>query len=191
MVKPAPREVTQLLLKWRQGDVAAFDQLMPIVYDELRRMARYYMRRERPNPTMLTSDLVHEAYLRLIDHTQIQWQDRAHFLAMAARAMRRILVDHARRRQYTKRGGDQWRVTLSKADDLIQEKASDLVALDDALTSLASLDPRKGQIVELRYFGGLSVEETAEVLGVAPITVMRDWRTAKAWLLREMQSREI
>jgi RNA polymerase sigma factor (TIGR02999 family) len=184
---PTAQNVTQLLLQWRQGDGAALDQLMPIVYDELRRLASRYMRNERAGHTWQTSDLIHEAYLRLIDHTRIQWQNRAHFFAMAARLMRQILVNHAHRQQADKRGGDHMRVTLTQAEDIAHEQASDVIALDEALTNLAELDPRKGQIIELRYFGGLSVEETAEVLGIAPITVMREMRLAKAWLLREFE----
>lgn len=186
MTEPSPRTVTQLLLKWRQGDPAALDALMPIVYDELRRLARRYISRERPGHTMQTSDLVHEVYLRLIDHRRIQWQDRTHFMAVAAQAMRRILVEHARARHGAKRGGHQLRVTLSEAADVPYEQASDLLNLDEALTALAALDLRKSRMIELRYFAGLSVEETAEVLGISRATLMRDWQAAKLWLTREM-----
>jgi RNA polymerase sigma factor (TIGR02999 family) len=182
----SPQSVTQLLLQWRQGDPAALDQLMPIVYDELRRLARHYISRERTGHTMQTTDLVHEAYLKLIDHTRMQWQDRTHFMAVAAQAMRRILVDHARARHRAKRGGDQLRVTLSQVADIACGQASDLIRLDEALTRLAAIDLRKSRIVELRYFGGLSVEETAEVLDISRTTLMRDWQTAKMWLMREM-----
>jgi RNA polymerase sigma factor (TIGR02999 family) len=188
MTEPSPHAVTQLLLKWRQGDQAALDELMPIVYDELRRLARRYISRERTGHTMQTSDLVHEAYMRLIDYTRIQWQDRSHFMAVAAQAMRRILVEHARARRGAQRGGGRLRVTLTEAADVACEQASDLLKLDEALSGLAALDPRKARIVELRYFGGLSVEETAEVLGISRATLLRDWQTARMWLMRDMAS---
>jgi RNA polymerase sigma factor (TIGR02999 family) len=181
-----PNEVTQLLLAWRNGDEAAFEQLLPLVYDELRRMARHYMRRERRDHTLQTSALVHEAYLRLLDHEGIDWQNRAHFFGLAAQAMRRVLVDYARRRNFAKRSGAAQRVMLEEAASLAEERAAEVVALDDALQSLAQFDPRKSRVVELRYFGGLSIEETAEVLGIAAATVVRDWNTAKAWLWQEM-----
>jgi RNA polymerase sigma factor (TIGR02999 family) len=182
----SPNEVTQLLLDWSEGDKAALDRLMPLVYDELRRLARYYMRRERPGHTMQTTALVNEAYLRLIDQKSVRWQNRAHFFGIASQMMRRILVDHARSRHYAKRGGGAEKVSLDEAMIVSEERASDVVALDDALKSLEAIDQRKSQIVEMRFFGGLSIEETAEVLGVSPGTVMRDWTLAKAWLHREI-----
>ncbi len=162
---------------------------MPLVHQELRRLARSQMRGERDNHTLQTTALVNEAFLRLVDLRRIRWQDRAHFLALSAQLMRRILVDHARSRNVQKRGGRATRVVL---DDVIAapDRGADLVALDEALADLARLDPRKGQVVELRFFGGLSVEETAEALHVSPDTVMRDWRLAKVWLLRELSRPE-
>ncbi|HEV8481976.1 MAG TPA: sigma-70 family RNA polymerase sigma factor [Blastocatellia bacterium] len=180
------RQVTQLLLDWSAGDNEALNKLMPLLYQELKRMARYYMRRERAGHTLQTSALVNEAYIRLVDYKKMRWQDRAHFLAVAAQAMRRILVEHARGRTRAKRGGDARKVSLDEAATLADEKAADIVALDLALNSLAEFDPRKSQIVELRYFGGLNIEETAEVLGVSPATVKREWTTAKIWLHREV-----
>ena len=185
-MNPSAEQITQLLLDWRDGDQAALDRLMPLVYDELRRMASYYLRNERPGHTLQTGALVNEAYVRLVDHEQIAWQNRAHFFGVAAQAMRRILVDHARTRNYQKRGGAAQRVSLDQAADVTGERAAELIALDEALKELARLDPRKSQVVELRYFGGLSMEETAEVLGISTATVSRDWETAKAWLLREL-----
>ena len=180
------RQVTQLLLDWSGGDNDALNRLMPLVYQELKRMARYYMRRERPDHTLQTSALVNEAYIRLVDYKKMRWQDRAHFFAVAAQAMRRILVEHARGRTRAKRGGDARKVSLDEAATLADEKAADIVALDLALNSLAEFDPRKSQIVELRYFGGLNIEETAEVIGVSPATVKREWNTARIWLHREI-----
>ena len=185
-MSPSPETVTQLLIAWRNGDETALDELMPLVYEELRRMARNYLRRERSDHTLQTTALVNEAYLRLIDHKRIEWQNRAHFFALAARAMRRILVDYARSRKYQKRGGGARKVSISEAAVLAQERAAEMVALDDALNALAALDPRKSQVVEMRYFGGMSVEETAEALGISAVTVTRDWNTAKGWLLREI-----
>ena len=183
---PASRRVTELLVAWSGGDESALEALMPLVHAELRRLARRQMRRERDGHTLQTTALVNEAYLRLVDLSRIRWQDRAHFFAMSARLMRRILVDHARSRQYVKRGGGAWRVTFDEALVASAEPAADLVALDEALQVLARVDARKSHVVELRYFGGLSVDETAEALHVSPETVMRDWRLAKAWLLREI-----
>lgn len=180
------KQISQLLEDWSNGDKAALDQLIPLVYEELKRLARYHMRRERADHTLQTSALVNEAYLRLVDYKRMRWQDRAHFLGVAAQAMRRILVDHARKRQYGKRGGAGLKVTLDEASEMVEQKAADLVALDDALSSLASIDPRKSNIVEMRYFGGLNIEETAEVLGLSPATVQRDWKTARIWLHREI-----
>ena len=182
----APPNVTQLLLDWRNGDAAALDQLMPLVYDELRRIASRFLRNERQAHTLQTGALVNEAYLRLVDHENIEWQNRAHFFGVAAQAMRRVLVDHARTRNYAKRGGAAQQVSLDQALDVTEERAADLIALDDALQALAKIDPRKSHVVELRYFGGLSVEETAEALSISTITVIRDWNTAKAWLMREV-----
>ncbi|PYV64518.1 MAG: RNA polymerase subunit sigma-70 [Acidobacteria bacterium] len=186
MTRP-PHEVTELLVAWSEGDRAALDQLTPLVYEELHRLARNHMSRERQGHTLQTSALVNEAYLRLIDQKNVRWQNRAQFFSIASRLMRRILVDHARSHRYAKRGGDIRRVSLDEAAVLAQESAAELVALDDALKSLAALDPRKCQVVELRFFGGMSVEESAEVLGVSVVTVMRDWSTAKAWLQRAME----
>lgn len=183
---PSQKSITQLLLEWREGDETALDRLIPLVYEELRRLAHHYMRRERPGHTLQTTALVNEVYLRLVDHRGMRWQNRAHFYAVAAQAMRRILVDHARSRNFLKRGGNVKMIRLEEAATVAQKQAADLVALDDALSELATIDPRKSEIVEMRYFGGMSVEETAEVLGVSPVTVMRDWSTAKAWLLRAM-----
>jgi len=180
------RQVTQLLLDWSDGDHEALNKLIPIVYQKLKRMARYYMRRERPDHTLQTSALVNEAYIRLVDYKKMRFQDRAHFLAVAAQAMRRILVEHARGHTRAKRGGDARKVSLDEAATLADEKASDMAALDVALNNLAEFDPRKSQIVELKYFGGLNIEETAEVIGVSPATVKREWNTARIWLHREI-----
>ena len=183
----AQHEVTQLLVAWSDGDRAALDQLTPLVYEELHRLARKHMNRERQGHTLQTSALVNEAYLRLIDQRSVHWQNRAQFFSIASRLMRRILVDHARSHHYAKRGGDIRRVSLDEAMVVAQDQAAELVALDDALKGLAEIDPRKCQVVELRFFGGMSVEESAEVLGVSAVTVMRDWSTAKAWLQRAMK----
>ncbi len=183
---PNPTEVTQLLVAWSNGDSSARDALMPLVHDELRRLAHRYMGRERGNHTLQTSALVNEAYLRLIDQKDVHWQNRAHFFGIAARIMRRILVDYARKRGFAKRGGNVQPVPFDEAMIVSPERAAEVVALDDALNGLAELDQRKSQIIELRFFGGLSIEETAEVLGVSPGTVMRDWTFAKAWLRREI-----
>lgn len=183
---PSPHQVTQLLKDWSNGDQAARDQLMPLVYDELHRLAHQHMRKERPGHTLQTSALVNEAFVKLVDQKDVHWQNRVHFFGIAAQSMRRILVDHARSRHYAKRGGDARQVSLDEVAIVSPERAAEVVALDDALTSLAAVDSRKSQIVELRFFGGLSIEETAEVLAVSPGTVMRDWTLAKAWLRREM-----
>lgn len=182
---PATTQVTQLLRDWRNGDQAAFERLLPLVYDELRRLAGHYLRGERQGHTLQSAALVHEAYLQLLGQ-EIDWQNRAHFLGVAAQAMRRVLVDYARSRNYQKRGGQVVHVEIDAAATVALSQAGELVALDDALQGLEKLDPRKSRVVELRYFGGLSVEETAEVLGVSVPTVVRDWNTAKAWLRREM-----
>jgi RNA polymerase sigma factor (TIGR02999 family) len=178
--------VTELLLAWGRGDRSALDALMPLVHQELRRLARLQMRSERDNHTLQTTALVNEAFLRLVDLRRIRWQDRAHFLALSARLMRRVLVDHARSRNYQKRGAGAATVALDDVLVAPRDRGADLVALDDALEDLARVDPRKSQVVELRFFGGLSVEETAEALGVSAETVARDWRLAKVWLLREI-----
>jgi RNA polymerase sigma factor (TIGR02999 family) len=187
-MEPARQQVSQLLVAWSSGDQSALEELMPLVYEELRRLAHHYIRRERPGHTLQTSGLVNEAYLRLVDQTNVQWQNRAHFFGIAARLMRQILVDYARRQRYAKRGGDARRLSLDEALTISKERAADVVALDDALKTLAEIDSRQGQIVELRFFGGLSIEETAEVLSVSAGTVMRDWTLAKAWLRRELTS---
>lgn len=179
-----PENVTLLLRAWRGGDRNALDQLTPLVYEELRRSAQRYMKRERPGHTLQTTALVNEVYLRLVDVRQVTWQNRAHFLAVCARMMRRILTDLARSRHYLKRGGDAARITLD--DDLLPatQRPPNVIALDEALNRLAESNPRKVQVVELRFFGGLTVEETAEVLQISVDTVMRDWAFAKAWLFR-------
>ena len=174
-------------MAWREGDEAALDELVPLVHAELHRIAKRCISRERVGQTLQATALVNEAYLRLIDVRRVNWQNRAHFLAMSARLMRRILVDVARSKRYQKRGGGAIKVTLDEALLAPVEKGQDLVALDDALGALATVDERKAQVIELRFFGGLSVEETASVLSVSPETVMRDWRVAKAWLQREMR----
>jgi len=178
-------EVSGLLRAWSEGDRAALDRLTPIVYDELRRLASRYMRGERTGHSLQTAALVNEAYMRLVDYKSMQWQNRAHFFAVSAQLMRRILVEHARRHNL-KRGGGVQHVSFEDTAEVSGDRAADLGALDDALDALARIDPRKVQVVEMRFFGGLSVEETAEVLKVSPVTVMRDWSTAKAWLYREL-----
>jgi RNA polymerase sigma-70 factor, ECF subfamily len=184
----SPEEVTQLLGAWSEGDPAALDRLMPLVYAELRRMARRHMGPERPGHTLQTTALVHEAYLRLVNQDRVRWKDRAHFFAIAAQVMRRILVDHARKRRNPKRGGNATRLSLEQGATVSRERAAEVVALDDALNSLAAVDDRKSRVVELRFFGGMSIDETAQVLGVSPGTVMREWTLAKAWLQREVRS---
>ncbi len=181
-----PTEITQLLIAWNQGDEAARDELMPLVYDELRRLARGYLRRERPNHTLQPTALVHDAFLRLVDQSQVNWQNRAHFFGAAARLMRQVLINHAEARHAAKRGGSAERVSLNDVDRLTVEQEVDLVALDEALKNLERIDPTQGQIVELRFFGGLTIEEIAEVIGVSPATVKREWSTARAWLRREL-----
>ncbi len=182
-----PGAVTELLLAWSGGDTGALERLMPLVEAELHRLARAYMGRERREHTLQATALVNEAFLRLTDAQRVRWQDRAHFLGIAARLMRRVLVDHARSRAYRKRGGGAHRVTLHEALVVSPDPACDVLALDRALEALAAVDLRKSKIIELRFFGGLSVEETAEVLGVSPDTVKRDWRLAKLWLRRELE----
>ncbi|HZS09484.1 MAG TPA: sigma-70 family RNA polymerase sigma factor [Blastocatellia bacterium] len=182
----SPTEVTALLLAWNQGDDSALEKLIPLVYDELRRLAHRYMGGERQDHTLQTTALVNEAYLRLIDSSRVRWQNRAHFFAVSAQLMRRILVDFARSRNYRKRGGEAVQVSLDEAAVISSEPGADLVALDDALKALAAFDARKSRVVELRFFGGLSVAESAEVMGVSEDTVTRDWNLAKVWLLREL-----
>jgi RNA polymerase sigma-70 factor, ECF subfamily len=178
-------DVSILLRAWSDGDQNALDKLAPIVYDELRRLARYYLHHERPGHSLQATALVNEAYLRLVDYKRMRWGNRAHFFAVSAQLMRRILVDHARRHNL-KRGGGVQRVELEDIAVVGGDRAENLVALDDALQALARMDARKARVVELRFFGGLSVEETAEVLQISPVTVMRDWSSARAWLFREM-----
>jgi RNA polymerase sigma-70 factor (ECF subfamily) len=184
MTPPSPNEVTRLLIDWSKGDGAALDKLTPLVYDELRRLAHQYMSRERPGHTLQTTALVNEAYLRLVDQKQAHWQNRTHFFAVAARVMRHILIDHARQQVRAKRGGKTQRISLDEAAVMSPERAADLLALDEALDQLALIDERRSRVVELRYFGGLNIDETAEVLKVTPTTVSRDWRWAKAWLYK-------
>lgn len=182
MLKPPPQNVSQLLLDWSKGDKAALDALVPLVYEELHRLAHSYMGGEHAGRTLQTTALINEAYLRLTDYKSMRWQNRAHFFAVAAQAMRRILVDYARRRHYAKRGGGTYQVSLDEAMVFSAETSAEIIAVEDALNDLAALDPRKSQIVELRFFGGLNVEETAEVLAISPTTVKREWQRAKAWL---------
>jgi RNA polymerase sigma factor (TIGR02999 family) len=182
----ATQSLTDLLIDWCDGNDAALQRLTPLVYDELRRIAHRYMLHERQGHTLQTTALVNEAYLRLAGEQKIDWQSRTHFFAVMARVMRHVLTDHARRRSYAKRGGAMKQVSLAETDVMSPERAEELVALDEALAELAQIDPRKSQVVELRYFGGLSLEETAEALDISLMTVRRDWRTAKAWLYRRI-----
>jgi len=184
----APHQVTRLLKEWSEGDETALEQLMPLVYDELHRLAHQHIRREGPGHILQTSALINEAYIRLVEQPQIRWENRAHFFGIAARLMRRILVDDARKRNSAKRRGSLIQVPLDEATSIAQEQAANVTALDEALKRLETIDERQGQIVELRFFGGLSIEETAEVLKVSPGTVMRDWTFARAWLRNEMTS---
>jgi len=183
---PPLQEITQLLVDWSNGNQAALDQLMPLVYTELRQLAHRYMRRERLGHTMQTTALIHEAYLRLVDQTKVRWENQAHFFGIAARLMRQVLIEHARSHARAKRGGGAVTLSLDEAALVSQARAAELLALNDALERLAAVDPRKSRVVELRFFGGLSVEEAARVLNIAPNTVLRDWRLAKAWLHREI-----
>jgi RNA polymerase sigma factor (TIGR02999 family) len=187
---PSQHEVTRLLIRLTDGDGDVLGELLPLVYDELRRLAANYLRRERPGHTLQPTALVHEAYLRMVDQSQVHWQNRAHFLGVAAQMMRRILVDHARGQKAEKRGGEMQKLSLDENIDVSGERAADLVALDEALQRLAEFDPQKARVVELRFFGGLSVEETAEVLGVSAPTVKRQWRMAKAWLYGQVSRKE-
>ncbi|HEU4334434.1 MAG TPA: sigma-70 family RNA polymerase sigma factor [Candidatus Eisenbacteria bacterium] len=189
---PPPSDVTQTFLRWRQGDADALNALLPLVYDEMRRLAAGYLSHERSGHTLQPTALAHEAYLRLLDQRSVSWQNRAHFMGLAAQAMRRILTDHARRRIALKRGGDAVRVELTEVEDSVAAAAPQEAAaidLDEALDRLARLDERQSRVVELRYYGGLSIEETAEVLAVSPATVRRDWTVARAWLHRELEGR--
>jgi RNA polymerase sigma-70 factor (ECF subfamily) len=186
----SPHEITPLLIDWSNGSQKALERLFPLVYEELRRLAHRYMRREHPGHSLQTTAVVHEAYLRLIDQKNVQWQNRAHFFAIAAQMMRRILITHAQSHAYAKRGGGALKVSLDEAAILSQERAGELLALDEALKSLNAIDPRRSQVVELRFFGGLSNEEIAEVLKISPNTVTRDWNVAKAWLYREMSKEQ-
>jgi RNA polymerase sigma factor (TIGR02999 family) len=184
---PSQQDVTRLLVRLTDGDRGVLDELLPVVYGELRKLASSYLRRERVGHTLQPTALVHEAYMRLVDQTQVQWQNRAHFFGVAAQMMRRILVDHARAHEAEKRGGEFQKLSLDENIDVSGERDVNLVALDDALNLLAEVDPQKSKIVELRFFGGLSVEETAEVLGVSAPTVKRQWRMAKAWLYGQVK----
>src|SRR5690242_7819028 len=186
MDKPGAHELTQLLEAWSDGEEQALEKLAPLVHAELYRLAKRYMSRERPGHLLQTSALINEAYIRLIDWKNVRWQNRAHFFGVAAQLMRRILVDFARDRQYVKRGGGMLLVSLSDAASFVVQRGEDFVALDEALTALAQIDPRKVRVVEMRFFAGLSIEEVAELLNVSKETVMRDWRLAKVWLLREL-----
>jgi len=189
MPTPSTQHVTQLLLAWSNGDPIALKKLVPLVERELHRLAQRYLNKERPGHTLQATALVNEAYLRLVDWKNVQWQNRAHFLGVSAQLMRRILVDHARRHQFLKRGGNAVKVSLEDQPVAAPERGTDLVALDDALQVLAAMDSRKSQIVELRFFGGLSIEETAEVLKISPRTVKREWSLAQAWLYCELNKR--
>ena len=188
MVEAQTHDLTQLLVNWSHGDKSALDRLMPLVDEELRRLAHRYMSRERTGHTLQTTALVNEAFLRLINRSKVDWQNRAHFFGLAAQLMRTILVDHARSHACTKRGGGADKLELDEGQVVSRQKASEVLALDDALKELAVIDPEQGRIVELRFFGGLTVEETAEVLHISPATVKREWSTAKAWLYRELRN---
>ena len=190
MTKSSPREVTRLLLAWSDGDRAALEQLVPVVQPELRRLARQYMGRQQPGHTLQATALINEVYVRLMEWPDLRWQDRAHFFGLSAQLMRRTLVDHARRHNAGKRGGGAVLVSLDEAAVVSPERSADLVAIDDALTRLAAFDPRRSQIVELRFFGGLSVEETAEVLKCSPRTVKREWSLARSWLYCELTGKQ-
>ena len=184
-----PAEVTELLRRWSGGDVAARESLVPLVYDELRRLARYYLASQRSDHTLQSTAIVHEAYLRLAGRANVQWENRSHFFAVAAQLMRRILVDHARKRNAAKRGGAQLTLLVDEAVEPSSQRELDLVALDDALKALAELDERQSRIVELRFFGGLSIEDTSRLLEISPATVKREWSTARAWLYEEISGR--
>jgi RNA polymerase sigma factor (TIGR02999 family) len=187
MNEAPPKEITQLLMAWGDGDKQALDRLMPFVYNELRRLAKNYMRNQRSDHTLQTTALVNEAYLRLIDSSQVRWQNRTHFFAISAQLMRRILVDFARAKKANKRGGDNQKITFDEQLPVSEEKESDLLALDEALQELALLNARQAQIVEMRYFGGMNEKEVAEALEISTRTVRRDWSVARAWLFRELK----
>lgn len=189
MTQPPAHEVTQLLIEWSNGDKAALDKLMPLIHEELRRLAHHYMSRERPGHTLQTTALVDEAYLRLVHRKGVRWQNRAHFFAIAAQSMRSILVDHARGLTYAKRGGGASKIALDEGMIASRERGAEVVALDEALVVLAEIDPKQSRIVELRFFGGLTIEETAEVLDLSPATIKREWSTAKAWLYHQLNKR--
>ena len=186
MTQASTHEVTQLLLEWSNGDKAALDKLIPLIHEELRRLAHHYMSRERPGHTLQTTALVDEAYVRLVNRKDVHWQNRAHFFAISAQLMRTILVDHARSHAYAKRGGGARKISLDETMIISQQRAAEVVALDDVLKELANFDPQQSRIVELRFFGGLTIEETAEVLSLSPATIKREWSTAKAWLYHEL-----
>ena len=187
MTTPAPKDVTELLVDWSNGDQQALNKLIPLVYDELHRLASRYLRRERPDHTLQTTALVHEAYIRLVREKNGNWQNRVHFFAVASQLMRHILVDYARSHNASKRGGDYARLSFDERLIVSKEKSADLMALDEALNCLAAIDPQQSRVVELRVFGGLTVEETAEALGLSPRTVKREWSMAKAWLHRQIR----
>jgi len=187
----APQDFTQLLVNWRNGDKSALDQMTPILYEELRRLARYFLAAERSDHTLQPTALVHEAYLRLVDQRAVDWQNRAHFLGVAASMMRRILINHARAHQAAKREGYAQAVALEDALGVFTNPRIDLLALNHALEELGELDPQQGKVVELRYFGGLTIEETAEVMGISAATVKREWATARLWLLQQIEGRSI
>jgi RNA polymerase sigma factor (TIGR02999 family) len=182
----SPHEITQLLVEWSDGNQSALDELYPLVYDELHRLARRYMSRERKDHTLQTTALINEAYVRLVDQRNVRWANRSHFFAISAQIMRRILIDHARRHAYAKRGGKARQVSLEEAATVMPDRGSELIRLDEALKSLAEMDPRRSQVVELRYFGGLNNEEIAGVLQVSENTVTRDWTMARAWLYQQL-----
>jgi RNA polymerase sigma factor (TIGR02999 family) len=187
VLRSAPsNQITELLARWSEGEIAAREKLVPLVYEELRRLARHCLGGERPDHTLQSAALVHEAYLRLVGHTSVHWDDHVHFFAVAAQLMRRILVDHARKKGAGKRGGDRITMTLNEELAPTKERYLDVVALDDALSELSRMNPKHGRIVELRFFAGLSIEETAQAMGISPATVKRDWAAARAWLYREL-----
>ena len=189
MIRPSTHEVTELLIEWSNGDKAALDKLMPLIHEELRRLAHHYMSNERPGHTLQTTALVNEAYLRLVNRKGVHWQNRAHFFAIAATLMRSILVDHARSHASAKRGGGGPRIEIDEAMIVSRERAAEVLALDDVLKKLANFDPQQSRIVELRFFGGLTIEETAEVLDLSRATIKREWTAARAWLYRELSKR--
>lgn len=186
-MKPTSEQFTAMLHAWGEGDATALEQLLPLVYDELHRLASAYLRGERPGHTLQTTALINEVYVRLAEWKNVEWKNRAHFLGLAANMMRRVLVDFARARHYAKRGGDAQQVEFEEAKIATPRRAAEIIALDDALHTLAEMDARKGLLVELRYFGGLNVEETAEVMNLSPRTVLREWQAARAWLYRELK----